>query len=227
MKLKIATRRAMKKQIDRIRFKSKLIKTLKMEGLSDLVQDYIELGIDSLFDEGIAKDIPIIRTIVNFAKVVHGVRDRLYLNKLLLFLQKVADTSKLERVKFIEENCKDKQHFEQNILLIIEQADRMEKAALIGKVFKACILGQITYKDVVMLSSMINKAMWSDLEKMLKNNYTYDSRTRLFNCGLLSIDWIKKIEQGLNQNQIQRVAFDGFKFKETKYTKMLKAVAGL
>jgi hypothetical protein len=217
----------MKKQLENIGLAGKLIKTLKMEGLRGLAQDYIELGIDSMLKEGLVKDIPIISTIVNLSKVACGIRDSIYFSKLLLFLQKVADTSPWEREKFIEENCKDERYFEQNILLIIEQADQMEKAAFIGKVFKACILGQIAYEDAIMLSSMVNKAMWSDIEEILKNNYTYDRQMRLFNCGLLSLDWMKKIEQDLNKNQIQRVAFDGLKFNENKHTKMLKAVACL
>jgi hypothetical protein len=188
--------------------------------------DFSEMGIDSAFDEGPLRDIPIVSTIVNFTKAACSIKDRLYLNKLVLFLQKVSETSQEEREKFVEDNCKDDRYFEQNILLIIEQADRVEKAALIGKMFKACILGRITHEEALSLSSMINKAIWSDLEKMLKNKYTPDSRTRLFNCGLLSLDWKKKIEQDLSQNIIQRVAFDGLEYNENKYTKMLKAIAG-
>jgi hypothetical protein len=227
MEPKITTGKAMKKHIDMIDSESKLIKTLKMEGISDLLQNSVELGIDSLLGEGLAKDIPIVSTIVSFAKVAYSIRDKLYLRKLLLFLQKVADTSKLEQGKFIEENCKDAQRFEQAVLLLLELADHMEKATLIGKVFKACVLGQFTYEDAITLSTMINKALWQDIAEMLKGNYTYESKMRLCSCGLLTLDWTKKIEQNLAQGQIQKVAFDGFRFKDNQHTKMLKVVAKL
>lgn len=141
--------------------------------------------------------------------------------------QKAGETTQQERERFVEENCKDARRFEQAVLLLLEQADHMEKATLIGKVFKACVLAQITYEDAVTLSSMINKAMWQDVAEMLKNNYTYESKMRLCNCGLLTLDWMKRIHQDLSKGQIQNVAFDGFGFKENQHTKMLKAVAKL
>jgi hypothetical protein len=214
----------MEKHIDMINLESKLIKTLKTEGIGDLLQNAAELGIDSLFDEGLAKDIPIVNTIVSFTKVAYSIRDRLYFRKLRLFLQKVSETSKWEQEKFIEENCKDAQRFEQAVLLLVELADHMEKAALIGKVFKACVLGQLTYEDAITLSTMINKALWQDIVEMLKGNYTYESKMRLCSCGLLTLDWTKNIEQNLAQGQIQKVAFGGFRFKDNQYTKMLKVI---
>jgi hypothetical protein len=211
---------------DNIRLEGKLVQSIKLEGLVELTQDYIELGLDSVLKEGLAKDIPIIGTIVNLAKIAGGVRDRLYIAKLVRFLNEVGNTTQKDRERFIEENCKDTR-FEHAVLLILEQADNMEKATLIGKVFKACILAKITYEDAVALSSMINKTVWQDVVELLRDKCTYESEMRLCNCGLLTLHWMKRVHEDLTKGIVQQVAFDGFSARENKCTKMLKVAAKL
>lgn len=147
-----------------------LVKSIKIEGLGELAKEYGELGLDLVFGNELVKGIPIISTLVNATKFVGNVRDVLYLKKLLHFFEKIGDTSQEERERFVEENCKDSKSFEEAVLLILEQADNMNKSTLIGKTFKACIKGMIVYNEALKLSDMINKAYWSDLNTMLAND---------------------------------------------------------
>jgi len=80
----------------------------------------------------------------------------------------VGQTSQEQREEFVKKYYEDIKHSEDAILLILEQADRFEKTTLIGKIFKACILGEITYEDALKLSEMVNKTLWGDLEKIIK-----------------------------------------------------------
>ena len=56
------------------------------ENLLAVGQDFGEIAIDAFMNDGIWKDIPVISTAVNIAKIGATFRDRAFLNKLHDFL---------------------------------------------------------------------------------------------------------------------------------------------
>ena len=52
----------------------------------DIIGDYLEIGIDSIIDNGILKEIPIVKTIVGVLKVGKNVHDRNLLKQTLVFI---------------------------------------------------------------------------------------------------------------------------------------------
>ncbi len=200
---------------DNHRSESKLVDSIKIEGLGDLVQEYTELGLDTFTDEGILKDIPIVGTIVKAAKAVGSIRDWFYLKKIICFLQKVGETTQEQRQKFIDDNCADTKQFEEAVLLVLEQADRFEKTTLIGKIFKACILGKIRYEDAIILSEMVNRAYWSDLTSMFECRELKDQEQRLFLSGLFEMDKNTSIDE-----------IGALKVKRNDYAFALQLIAG-
>ena len=167
------------------KLEGKLVKSFGVKDLGDLAAEYAELGLDSILDEGLVKDIPIVRTLVSIAKIGANIRDRLYVRKIIDFLVQVGNTTQEQRQAFVDKNCVDTKKFEEAVLLILEQADNMEKSALIGKIFKACILGKIALVDAVRLSEMVNRAFWRDLEKLVGGiELPENCQQRLFMAGL-------------------------------------------
>jgi len=105
--------------------------------------------------------------------------------KIAYFLAQVGQTTQEKRQVFVDDNCVDTKRFEEAVLLILEQADNMEKSSLIGKIFKACILGKILLTDCTRLSDMVNRAFWGDLEKLLHGvELPENCQQRLFMAGL-------------------------------------------
>ena len=51
-----------------------------------IIGDYLEIGIDSIIDNGILKEIPIVKTIVGVLKVGKNVHDRNLLKQTLVFI---------------------------------------------------------------------------------------------------------------------------------------------
>lgn len=146
----------------------KLVQSIESKELGSLTADYAELGIDALLDDGLVKDIPILGTLIKSAKIGMNVRDRIYAKKIVGFLSKVAETSQEQRDEFIEKYCKNVKRFEETVHFILEQADRFEKTLLIGRIFKACILGDILFEDALRLSAMVNRAFWSDVQEVIE-----------------------------------------------------------
>lgn len=44
--------------------------------VSDILQDYAEIGIDSFFDNDLVKNIPVIKTIVSAKRIFNSITDR-------------------------------------------------------------------------------------------------------------------------------------------------------
>lgn len=208
------------------KLEGKLVESIKIDGLGELTQEYAELGIDVVMKDGVLRDIPIIGSIVQIAKAVGSVRDRLYLKKLLCFLHKVGETTQQQREQFIQDNCQDTKQFEEAVLLILEQADNMNKSALIGKIFKACILGTIGYQGALSLSSIVNKALWQDLDNMFQLSFTNEMKMRLCNCGLLNLSLVRRhhIDETKKPTETKET-IDGFGYSENQYYKMLLEIA--
>jgi hypothetical protein len=209
------------------KIEGKLIESLEAKELGSLTIDYVELGLDSILDDGIIKDIPILRTAVSLVKIGLNVRDRIYVKKIYCFLAQVGQTTQEQREKFIKDNCQNVKQFEEAVLLILEQADNMNKSALIGKIFKACILGNISYQDALSLSSIVNKALWQDLENMLNLTLTIEMKMRLCNCGLLNLGLMRRHHYDQTKPTETKETIDGFGYHENQYYKMLLEIAKL
>ena len=60
----------------------KLVESIEIKELSSLTTDYAELGLDSILDNSIVKNIPILKTAVSLVKTGLNVRDRIYVKKI-------------------------------------------------------------------------------------------------------------------------------------------------
>ena len=63
----------------------------------DLATEYAEVGLDTFLDAGIARDIPLVGTLVGLAKIGMTVHDRLFAKKILDLLTGLADLAVEER----------------------------------------------------------------------------------------------------------------------------------
>ncbi|PKM51754.1 MAG: hypothetical protein CVV02_05685 [Firmicutes bacterium HGW-Firmicutes-7] len=63
----------------------KELKCELIDPLKTVSQDVIELSIDSLLEDGLLKDVPIVNTILAVAKFGNGIRERFFLKKSFCF----------------------------------------------------------------------------------------------------------------------------------------------
>ena len=71
--------------------------------LSDACLDMAELGIDSLLDEGIFKNVPIVSVLVGIGKTAQNIHDRNLLRQTIKFIntfnEKIIEQDKLNQYK--------------------------------------------------------------------------------------------------------------------------------
>src|SRR5690554_6287856 len=80
-----------------------LEQTLKDTDLQSVTIDLAESFSDTLLNDGLLKDIPIIGTIVGLTKTAISLNDRLLIKKLIYFISELNDIDQTRREKLISE----------------------------------------------------------------------------------------------------------------------------
>ena len=133
----------------------------------DIIEDYLEIGIDSIIDDGMLKEIPIVKTIVGVLKVGKNVHDRNLLKQTLVFINEFNRNEirqdKIEEYKKRIENdpkkCEDE--LGRIILLLNNFIDR-EKSIMLSKVFKDYVGQLLNWNEFCEYSEIINRLFIQD-----------------------------------------------------------------
>lgn len=131
------------------------------------VTDYLEAGIDSVIEDGLAKDIPIVGSFLAFGRLADNVKKARTTKKIRSFLEGADDITHQEielfKKKFEESDSDDDlSDIFENLILLIDQIESEQKAKIIGSLFKLLILGKIQHD------------LFNDLAFTTKNIYITD-----------------------------------------------------
>ncbi len=123
-----------------------LIESIARTDLKDVATQFAEVGLDSVLDDGVVREIPIIGTIVSAASAVITIRDRLFAKKLLRFLENLDDVPVDERqaqITRLASSSKERKRVGETLLLLLDRLNDMEKPALLARAFQAFLNGRI------------------------------------------------------------------------------------
>lgn len=135
---------------------------------SNLVSDYLELGIDSLLENDNLKQIPVINTFISVGKITKNIRERNVMKNLIIFLNElnrgVIDIEKLKNhQKELKLNPKKAEKELGRILIILEQTIDNIKASILGKLYKSYINQEIDWNMFIEFSEITNRLFMSDI----------------------------------------------------------------
>lgn len=151
-----------------------LNKTLRDSDLQNVTTNLAETISDSLLNDGILKDVPIIGTIVGLTKTAINLNDRLFLKKIIHFITEIKDVEPHKRKKLIadiEKSEKIKIKVGEKLLYIIDKCDDHISAKYVAKLFNAFLKEEIKYSDFLRGTVIIQKTFIDDLE------YFIDTKT--------------------------------------------------
>ncbi|WP_289658319.1 hypothetical protein [Flavobacterium panacagri] len=169
-----------------------LTETLKQSDLKGLTAEYGEVFLDSFLAEGIAKDIPILNSIIAAFKTTASVKDMLFAKKIVRFLTQINDIPEEEREKMINEidgSQKNRIKIGEKLLYILDKCDDHEKAELVGILFKAFLQNKISYSDFLLCNLVIEKCIISELEVFVLDEvieYNVEEYSEYLNWGLVN-----------------------------------------
>ena len=171
-----------------------LIESFTDFDIAQITPDLAEVALDNVLDDGLVKDIPVVRSLYAFYKTTVSLRDRALIKKLLIFLSSLSSVSPEKRKAFKDRINKDekfKQKVGEQLLLILERLDDMEKPYLVAHAFQAYIEELINYEIFQRLASVIDRSFFLDLKslKSVKNYRKLSSHSiiNLVNSGILEL----------------------------------------
>ncbi|OBZ97302.1 hypothetical protein ADU59_01630 (plasmid) [Pararhizobium polonicum] len=184
----------MTNDLDRI--STDLVKSLGHDELADLGGTIGDIALDSVITSGALDGVPVVGTLVNIARSGAAIRDLVFQRKVIAFLTSFANesdhTSRKEFVRKIEEQD-DGQRFGETILLLLERMDDLSKPVIVGRLMAATARGDMSLKEGLRLSRIVDRAFIEDLLLLPDLN---DGKVQpdegiadaLFTAGLLSND---------------------------------------
>lgn len=137
------------------------------EEVRDLASEFVELGLDSVLDDGLVKDIPIVSTAIGLYKLGTGLKDRHYLKKLAVFVNELnAGTASEEKREYYKkrliEDSKTRDNELEFILVLIDRYLSLEKPAMLAKLYLAYLDGEITWEEFSAYAQIIEGLLPED-----------------------------------------------------------------
>jgi hypothetical protein len=150
-----------------------LTETIKKSDLKDMSVDIVEVFTDEFLEEGIIKELPIIKTIFSIYKTGISIKDKLFIKKILYFLNELKSVEinkRTELINKIDSSEAYKTKVGEKLLLILDRVDEYEKAEIIGKLFKGFLNEKIDYDSFVRCSKIVESVVPEDLIWFVQSN---------------------------------------------------------
>ncbi len=165
----------------------------------DCLSDIMEVGLDSILEDGIVKNIPFISTAISLYRIGHSVNDRHNLKKLALFLDKInqgIQDDKL-RQKYVKKFQEDQKFCNQElefVLVLLERYIGYDKPQMLAKLYFSYLNGDIIWTEFFMYAEIIDRFLPGDAELLCAEwplivsleKERADSLARLVSLGLMS-----------------------------------------
>lgn len=170
-----------------------ITESLKNDDLSKIAIDFSEVAVDSFFDDGLIKDIPILSSFIGCIKTVRNVRDILFTKKLIHFLSELSDIPAEKRCEIIEKidnSEKYKVKIGEKLTYIIDRCDDHYKAKIVALFFVSFLQSEITYDEFLKLANIIDRMYindFIDFAKSTKDDYSFNDKVNYAGSGLVEI----------------------------------------
>lgn len=168
----------------------------------ELSADLLEPVVDAVLDDSVLREIPILGSVIKFARLGRSVSDHIFLTKIRRFLSGLGKLTGDERERFareLENDPKTAERLGQSLALTIDAMNDLEKAPILALVFAAYVRGEITIGELLRLNSAVNLAMAEDLwlfagiERGAESLVEVDHRKRLAAMRALRITGLTEI----------------------------------
>lgn len=174
------------------RLEKSLYDTLLKSDFTSVIQNAGEIGFDSLLDEGLLKDIPVLNWILAVGKTWGNARDYLFAKKMFAFLQDISSLTENERRQLIPRLDTDEKfgkYAGEQIIELLSRIDSERKAILVATALKLYAREEIDSVQLQRINYAIDRFMLCDTDAFRsfcnKGNTDADPATANFiNAGL-------------------------------------------
>lgn len=174
-----------------------LMLEIKNTDFSEIIASGTDIAVSQLVEDSPLKEIPIFGTILKLCKAGLDVKNYLFAKNVYAFLYEPSKIPYDKRISFVEslENKGMLTKVGENVVLLIERVDDMDKANIIGKLFAKWIEGKTDQDTFFRLAHVVIRSYIADLKLLAKNSNNPAlhqwlnpiQEEALYNLGLLSI----------------------------------------
>lgn len=220
-----------------------LVDTLKEESVG-CIAELVEVGLDSIMEEGTLKEIPIVSTFVSLYKIGDSLMQRHNLKKLAIFLneinEKIANDEK--RREYRQKLMRDVEFAAQEIeyiLILIDRYINYDKPKMLAKLYLAYLDGIIVWEEMTMYAEIVDRIFTLDKDLLLSGGEEIivhrsigdESVLRLVALGLMTevtdVSLIEKDQNGgysISIESIERSKSFDKKYRKTEFGEKLAEI---
>lgn len=171
-----------------------MIDSIAKSNIQALAMDAAELGIDSVLDDELIKAVPIIGSIAKLYQFTISVRDRIFVRKVLSFLNEFSDISEVRRNQFaneLDKNAGTREKAGAALVLLLERLDDLKKPEIVGRLYRAKLDGRLSFAELWRFCMVVERAYLPDLAVLSKLRFgsqvDADAAPYLLALGILSV----------------------------------------
>lgn len=172
----------------------------------DVIKDYSEIAYDSIMEEGILKEIPVVKTVVAVCKTGLNIKERNFIRQTIVFLQQF-NSGDLSDEKIIEHHnlLNTNPHIlekEMNVLInFLSENTEEELSKISGRIYLAYLRGALSWDKLLELIE-VNRRMFIGDYKILKsiNSNNILSREKYRYGRLIGLGLVVEYDSPASQN---------------------------
>lgn len=182
-----------------------LFQSMKSD-LSNIAPGLAEVGFDSLLEDGVFKEVPIIGTIQAVINTTSRFREHLFAKRIWRFLVELDKTSILDRLKFLEEitETSSQDQLSETLLLQLERLDDMGKPEILARFFSCYVKNEISVSDFRQLAAALERITIDSIQHLQDFYLNPDLQTQIgqnygalfSSAGLVSIEFFPSTWDG-------------------------------
>ncbi|HLN89962.1 MAG TPA: hypothetical protein VK253_07840 [Candidatus Binatia bacterium] len=150
-----------------------LVESLGASDLPDIAVEASDIALDIALNDGLLKDIPIFGWLAKAYSTYRSITDRMFLKKVALFLSGVSNASATDREKF-KDHLNSEPEFRkkvgENLLLLIDRHERLEKSYLLGKLMAKVVEGKCSSDVFLRIAAALDHSTVEDLEALQRHS---------------------------------------------------------
>ena len=152
------------------------------EQATNILGDVAEVGLDSILNDGLLKDIPVISTVFSIYKIGESIKERQYIKKLAQFVcalnNGVASDDDREYYKQKLDSEQRNEELEY-IMVLIDRYISYDKPNMLAKLYLAYLHEDIVWQEFAMYAEVIDRFLPGDCSLLCANTDKCTSRKNL------------------------------------------------
>ena len=144
-------------------------KSLAISSLTSVAADWGEVVIDSVLNDGVVKDIPILGSLINLYKSGVNIKEHIFYKKIEGLINNISSITEEELSSFNSQFDTDSDfrvRVAEHLTIIIDRLDDLEKTKYLAKAFSAFIKRKIDFEQFRRIARAIERCMIEDLKEV-------------------------------------------------------------